>query len=400
MPLVQRSNSLPLPSPRAGGSVAVAKAARSCSGHRFLVLLAVLSVSIHLTLYLFASRLGEVLAAGKQAAATQRLVDPSDSRGSGGVLPLRPPPGAGSSVGGCEERKGLSVLLIHEHHLKAIGSDLRLLGLLLQLREQGHRTSLLFRGRTPREERSPPTSELYRIIGAEDLGDPLALGGQATPRTPPSIYEMQDLHGLVALAKQGWFDAVLCTFWFWRDPAPSAAELLLPTLLTHAPAGRRPFVAVLSDDAHSAKAAMMAGWEHVEERKALWRGKMHSLPPRQHAVYSLADAVVHISETDARLERAAPRCPPHTSAAPPLGPPLHGCLLLRRPSTGPPATGAWCACLSAPSRARAAPTTGSSRSTTQQPARPPRVGAEGAEGAGARAGRRAACLVLGSWATA
>jgi hypothetical protein len=39
-------------------------------------------------------------------------------------------------------RRSLNVLLIHEHHLKAIGSDLRLLGVLMQLRSLGHTASV------------------------------------------------------------------------------------------------------------------------------------------------------------------------------------------------------------------------------------------------------------------
>ena len=39
-------------------------------------------------------------------------------------------------------RRVLNVLLIHEHHLKAIGSDLRLLGVLMQLRSLGHTASV------------------------------------------------------------------------------------------------------------------------------------------------------------------------------------------------------------------------------------------------------------------
>ena len=49
------------------------------------------------------------------------------------------------------------------------------------------------------------------------------------------------------------FDVILCSFWFWRDPMASTAELLLPTLALHAPPERRPFLGILSDDAHSAK---------------------------------------------------------------------------------------------------------------------------------------------------
>jgi len=253
------------------------------------------SVGCHLCIHIYSVRLSEAVGASRREAHTAgvRLAVIGDS----GLAAAR------TSGGGCEG--GLNVLLIHEHHLKAIGSDLRLLGLLLQLREQGHTVSLLFRGKASRAERSPPTSELNRIIGGPALDDPAQLGGSGAPPPHPAIYELADLAGLASLASQGWFDAVLCSFWFWRDPAPSAAELLLPTLLTNAPRGRRPFIGVLSDDAHSAKAAMMAGWEPAEERKAMWRGKMRSLPPRQAAVYSLADAVVHISDSDSRLERVA-----------------------------------------------------------------------------------------------
>ena len=91
-----------------------------------------------------------------------------------------------------------------------------------------------------------------------------------------------EVEALASLARQGWFDVVLCPLWFWRDPMASAAELLLPTLALHAPAGRRPFVAVLSDDAHSYKATMMAEWETAAERKELWKEKARL--PRAHKI--------------------------------------------------------------------------------------------------------------------
>lgn len=270
------------------------------------------SVTCHIFIHVFAVQLSEVVGVNKLQA--RRAAERRAVAGVGGPARLRRPGAAGpgqptaspvaptAASAGCD--RSLDVLLIHEHHLKAIGSDMRLLGLLLQLREQGHRVSLLFRGKVGNGERSPPTRELYRIIDGPGLENPLQLTGGEAPHPHPAIYEMVDLEGLATLASQGWFDAVLCSFWFWRDPAPSAAELLLPTLLAHAPAGRRPFIGVLSDDAHSAKAAMMAEWEPTDERRAFWREKMRSLPPRQAAVYSLADAVVHISDADSRLERA------------------------------------------------------------------------------------------------
>lgn len=85
---------------------------------------------------------------------------------------------------------------------------------------------------------------------------------------------------------------------------PSSAELLLPSLALHAPLTKRPFIGILSDDAHSAKASMMAEWEADVERKKMWEQRSHSLPRRQRSVYALADAVIHISETDRALERS------------------------------------------------------------------------------------------------
>lgn len=174
---------------------------------------------------------------------------------------------------------------------------------ILQLRSLGHTVSLLFRGQVPASQRSPPTAELAAIIGAASP-DAVVVGRRAALPAPPALYEFSGLASLAALARLGAFDAVFCTLWFWRDPMPSAAELLLPTLALHAPAGRRPFLAVLSDDAHTAKAQMMADWESSQDRKALWAAKARALPSRQRSVYSLADAVVHISASDSALERS------------------------------------------------------------------------------------------------
>jgi hypothetical protein len=209
---------------------------------------------------------------------------------------------AAAAVAGCPGRQQ-TVLLIHEHHLKSIGSDLRLLGLLLQLRGLGHSVSLLFRGPVPLAQRSPPTQELAALIGASETGAQ-RLSQEVSPRPPPAIYEHSDLAALAALARHGWFDLIFCTFWFWRDPAPSSAELFLPTLAMHAPPNRRPWVMILSDDAHSAKATMMSEWEKDPDRQRLWTAKAASLPARQQAVYGLAEGVVHISDADSRLERA------------------------------------------------------------------------------------------------
>ena len=254
----------------------------------------------HALIHRYASNLGDagLLLRGPMGRPSTAAVGGTASMGvtaGGGRLVT-----AHARPGSCDK---LSILVIHEHHLKSIGSDLRLLGIILQLRSLGHTVSLLFRGKTPPEQRSPPTHELAAIIGAA-VAEEMSLSLEESLPAPPAIYEYSDLEALPSFARQGWFDVVFCPLWFWRDPMASAAELLLPTLALHAPITRRPFVAILSDDAHTAKATMMAEWESTEERKALWQGKARTLPARQRAVYSLADAVVHISASDAQLERA------------------------------------------------------------------------------------------------
>lgn len=122
---------------------------------------------------------------------------------------------------------------------------------LMQLRSLGHSASCLFRGKVPSSERSPRTAHLLRAIGSQQSSAALLSAAPLPP--PPAVYEYTDLYALAAFARNGWFDAVLCSLWFWRDPMPSSAELLLPTLALHAPRHRRPFVAILSDDAHSSK---------------------------------------------------------------------------------------------------------------------------------------------------
>jgi len=248
--------------------------------HGWLIALLGFALLGHLLLHTYASRLhdaGSLLRSGKRVTAALTT--------------------------GCSSATGkLSILLIHEHHLKPIGSDVRLLGVVLQLRSLGHTVSLLFRGKTPSDQRSPPTAELATLIGTP-YDNEYVLRSTELPPQPPAIYEHADLDSLSLLARQGWFDVVLCPLWFWRDPMASAAELLLPTLALHAPSSRRPFIGVLSDDAHSAKALMMAEWESSPERKAFFDAKAKTLPLRQRAVYSLADAVVHISQADSALER-------------------------------------------------------------------------------------------------
>ncbi|KAL1530782.1 hypothetical protein AB1Y20_001678 [Prymnesium parvum] len=283
--------------------------------HRLLLVLS-LGILSHLLIHAFSPQLG---AAGRRAV---RLVvshrSPTAAPPAPPAVDASPPLASASAssevehalppLQGCSSdpaddgRPGLSVLVVHEHHLKAIGSDLRLLGVLMQLRSLGHTASFLARGKVPPAQRSPPTEQLLRLMGSRQTAEAPLTAAELPP--PPAVYEYVDLASLSAFARRAWFDAILCTFWFWRDPMPSSAELLLPSLALHAPPSRRPFIGVLSDDAHSAKAAMMAEWEVDHERKAMWEQRARTLPARQRAVYALSDAVVHISESDSTLERA------------------------------------------------------------------------------------------------
>lgn len=273
-----------------------------------LLAFVMLGVCSHLVIHRYADAIVEL--AEHSSTASHAARHPSDAARH--PSESRPSAASVSDTTCAASRSGghLSILVVHEHHLKPIGSDVRLLGVVLQLRSLGHTVSLLFRGRVPSSERSPPTAQLATIIGASTPeAVVMSAGGSGTGRDlplppPPAVYEFGNLASLMRLAQAGYFDAVLCTLWFWRDPAPSAAELLLPTLLLHAPPRRRPSLAILSDDAHAARAEMMAGWETSAERKELWLRAARTLPARQRAVYSLADVVVHISASDSALERS------------------------------------------------------------------------------------------------
>ena len=222
--------------------------ARSISGKRFVLLLCCFGLISHFLIHAYATRLaddGQLLrfakpTTGKGAAVAAAAVTPPAAYTAGAARASL------SRSRQCGEK--LSVLVIHEHHLKPIGSDLRLLGVVRQLRSLDHTVSLLFRGKTPAEQRSPPTAELAALLSATSGDLEFVLSSSALPPRPPAIYEHSDLESLSVLARQGWFDAVFCPLWFWRDPMASAAELLLPTLALHAPPGQRPFLGILSDD--------------------------------------------------------------------------------------------------------------------------------------------------------
>jgi hypothetical protein len=162
------------------------------------------------------------------------------------------------------------VLVAHEQHLQAVGSDARLLLLLQQLRQLGASVSLLVRAATRVARRHPPTHEIARLLGAANLSAvPLGRGGVPVARAP-AVYEMGGGRAFQQLLRHEQFDLVLIGLWFWYDPQTSFAEMLVPLVAgvarrdgdeAHAGAGGAtgggPLVALLCDDAHSERAARL-----------------------------------------------------------------------------------------------------------------------------------------------
>ena len=96
----------------------------------------------------------------------------------------------------------VDLLCCTEQHLQAVGSDCRLLALLVQLRQHGALVSLLFRKPTPEALRVPSTADLARLIGARSR-TAHALGGESDPPLPPAIYELGDTPTLSVLLGRG-----------------------------------------------------------------------------------------------------------------------------------------------------------------------------------------------------
>ena len=153
----------------------------------------------------------------------------------------------------------LSILIAHEQHLQQMGCDTRLLGIVKGMRRAGHTVSMLFRQSTPAELRSPPSGELAEVLGISGAFREENLRADVSTRPPPpQLYEYTGGAQLARLFSAGLFNAVLVFFWFWLDPKPNVAELLLPYVHAYAPLARRPFVAILSDDAHALRDARRA----------------------------------------------------------------------------------------------------------------------------------------------
>ena len=169
------------------------------------------------------------------------------------------------------------VLVTSEQHLQRVGSDRRLLALLRTLRGLNAQASLLVRTRRCGQCRhDPPIQELAALLGSTSSTAVMLQPGER-PAAPPAIYEYGGSLSLVALLDTAAFDLVLVGLWFWYDPQPSFAELLVPVIRAHAEsiAGNAgvqgPLIGVLTDDAHAERARRLAEEETDLDRATLER---------------------------------------------------------------------------------------------------------------------------------
>ena len=204
---------------------------------------------------------------------------------------------------------------------------MRLLWLLRQLRALDAEVSLLLRAATPAARRSPPTAEVAALLGAaSDVAH--VLRDNATAPTPPARYELGDSAALAALLGAGHFDLVLLGVWFWYDPQPAFAELLLPVIQAYAEwrppcdatdscaaadaapdddggdaaaasgRRRRPAIALLLDDAHAERAARLAAEETDGASARTYLAQSRNFGARTRQIYAAADLLLYLTATD------------------------------------------------------------------------------------------------------
>lgn len=196
----------------------------------------------------------------------------------------------------------LRVLVAHEQHLQRVGSDTRLLSLLATLREFNAEVSLLVRtSRCNNCTRSPPTHELAHMLGSR-IADATLLSSSAPPR-PPAIYEFGGTTACAALLAAYPFDLILVGLWFWYDPQPCFAEVLMPIVRAHASAAAHaraplPLVALLCDDAHAERARRLADEETEQALARAYRTQAVNFAARQRALFALTDGIFYLTAMD------------------------------------------------------------------------------------------------------
>ena len=205
-----------------------------------------------------------------------------------------------------------------------MGCDVRLLRFVKDLLYLNQEVSMLFRGTTPIKMRQPKSAQLASLLQLHDFTEGafrrththsshmshpilpryrrhpfLTEDGLRGPlRPPPGIYEWTSAERFGELMATGHFNVVIIFLWFWYDPQPSAAELMLPLIRAHAPADRQPFVGLLSDDAHAARAQLLGEVETNPSTREGYKDRARNYWVRQKNMYRLVDMVMYISPMD------------------------------------------------------------------------------------------------------
>ncbi|KAL1523006.1 hypothetical protein AB1Y20_017969 [Prymnesium parvum] len=214
------------------------------------------------------------------------------------------------------------ILVAHEQHLQAVGSDRRLLGLITQLSSSSV-VSLLFRKAAPPRRRSPPTARLAALLGARSPTAHL-LRPDVPPPLPPAIYELNGTPSFTALLRAARFDLILVGLWYWYDPQPSLAEVLLPSVYAtrftsvscpaERCADRRSLVGLLVDDAHSQRARRIGAEETDAAAAKRYNAQARNFAARQVSLYRYVDRLLYLTAADRDAE--APLLPRRTKSRP------------------------------------------------------------------------------------
>jgi len=181
-----------------------------------------------------------------------------------------------------------------------MGCDVRLLRFIKDLLYLNQEVSMLFRGSTPAKMRQPKSKQLASILHINDFEEDQLRKGL---RQPPGIYEWTNAERFAQLMAMGYFNMVIIFLWFWYDPQPSVAELVLPLIRAHAPADKQPFVALLCDDAHAIRSLRLGEVEIHPSTRDGYNDRARNYMLRQKHMYMLVDMVMHISPMDQVAEK-------------------------------------------------------------------------------------------------
>ena len=69
---------------------------------------------------------------------------------------------------------------------------------------------------------------LFGLRHAHNVASEEYTHGRQGLRTPPGLYEWTTAERFAQLMSKGYFNMVIIFLWFWYDPQPSVAELVLP----------------------------------------------------------------------------------------------------------------------------------------------------------------------------